>query len=795
MDKAQLKIILLSMLFIIFLSLLIYAVSTTLLTPIDQATDDDSFLDLRGSCTPASSSYDGTTSWNITNATLYITSSNGSGTGWFRNVTLQDTTPNANATYHFNFTNFVNFTSEGTYKWNIECEEQNASNGANITKSFAANNTLTVTYAKATVTAEPADNFVDLDSDEVNFTATATPSTKWNITRIELWTNTTGTWHANQSYIRVSALSENIFANFSIDNISNTLSDGTVFMWSIATTQKLNLTHNETVNGRQEINKTSFLVNRTFHIERPPNITLIAPATGIWQTGANSLLNFTVSSSFTSATGFTCQLLTNETGTWNVKSSFQSTNATYKNLNYQFENGLSDIRWGVFCHENADSRVGNFSVNNTVRVDRTNPIPSISLINLSSPVNNSFFNSGRLIINYSLSDSYRNTCDLYVNNTLNATNSAGVAAGNLIFNSSDGVFVLSLGCNDTAGNYVNESKTYYINVDTVYPTYSGINNRSVSGSAHQRLFNITLSELSNLTIYYGTTTATTSSQGNRTFQLHQNITISNFAQNTVHYFNLTACDRAGNCNSSGESLGQSSFTFPYKLLAGWSYYGVYDVRINFSRILNETEAEFVYYWNDTAQKWVSAQAGVTANFGFEVGTGVGERADGGRHVVTIFESTNSTWELRNTSSATSYKYNLTTGDNFVKLINLYTLGNFSRTFLNTSYEDGTTQNAGYEFGIEISSTPGNITKTGADPPGEAGIMGRLPYNLTDFFFSAYNNTGVTWEPYYVYNSTINNGTLLTPRVAGDYGNFDVMWVFSRFNLTKNETNIIGNWTY
>ena len=799
MDKAQLKSISLIALFLIVLSLLIYAVSTSLLSPVTGFTDDDSFLDLRVSCVPTIQ--DGTTSYNVTNATLYITSTNGSGNGWFRNVTLPATIGGAgnggigNQTYLFNFTKFINFTAEGTYKWSVECNEQNGT-GTEINKAFGANNTLTVTYATASVVnVNPSDNFIDLDSMLVNFTADATPSTKWNITRIELWTNqtTAGTWHANQSDLRVSALSEPMFANFSINNISNSLPDGAYFVWSIAVTQKFNVSHNETVLGRQEINKTSFTANRTFKVERPPTISLYSPADGAWEKGASSTINFTPSSVFTSATAFTCNFFTNETGTWNIKESgLSTTNKTNRTLAYQFQNGLSDIRWGVFCSENVDSRVGNTSVNSTVRVDRTSPVPKIRLFNSTSAVNNSFFKTNRLIINYTLNDSYPNTCDLYVNYTLNFSNAIGAVANNFSFTASDSTYILSIGCNDTAGNYVNESTDYWVTLDTVAPTFNRLINSSISGSSHQRLFRINVSEEVNLTLYYSTTADLTSSASNSTYQALHNLTISNFVQNTIYYWNLSVCDRATNCADTA----QLRFTFPYKLLTGWSYYGVYDARINLSKILNETEAEFVYYWNHTAQKWVSAAAGGTSNMGFEMGTAVNERSAGGRHTIAIFESTNSTWDLRNTSSPASYKYNLTTGDNFVKIFNgtIYSFGNFSRTFLNTSYSDGTTGVASYEFGIDLSTTPGNLSKAD-DTTGEANRIGNYRYNMSDFFFSIYNNTAVTWEPYYSYNSTINNGTLLTPLAIGDYGNLEVMWVFSRYNFTKNETNIIGNWSY
>ena len=102
MDKAQLKSISLIMLFLIVLSLLIYAVSTTLNSPADNTVDTDGYLDLRASCAPTAAT--AATMYNITNATLY---SNINRT-WQANATIQvGTSSKANQTYYFNFTMII----------------------------------------------------------------------------------------------------------------------------------------------------------------------------------------------------------------------------------------------------------------------------------------------------------------------------------------------------------------------------------------------------------------------------------------------------------------------------------------------------------------------------------------------------------------------------------------------------------------------------------------------------------------------------------------------------------------
>ncbi|KKK88071.1 hypothetical protein LCGC14_2746830, partial [marine sediment metagenome] len=68
MKKSQVKIIFSMFLIFSLLISLIYAVGTTLTSPVDNFRDDDGYLDLRGKCIPSANS---TVSYNITNATLY----------------------------------------------------------------------------------------------------------------------------------------------------------------------------------------------------------------------------------------------------------------------------------------------------------------------------------------------------------------------------------------------------------------------------------------------------------------------------------------------------------------------------------------------------------------------------------------------------------------------------------------------------------------------------------------------------------------------------------------------------
>ncbi|KKK50169.1 hypothetical protein LCGC14_3127700, partial [marine sediment metagenome] len=131
-----------------FLITLVYASVTTLISPIDNSIDDDGKIDFEVACIPS-------TSWNVTNATLYTNI----GGVWLSNRTLQYTDPVVNSTAYFNFTNIINETPEGAYIWNAECGEKNYTSAtvSSGRTSFAGNNTITVRYSDQLITTSPAD--------------------------------------------------------------------------------------------------------------------------------------------------------------------------------------------------------------------------------------------------------------------------------------------------------------------------------------------------------------------------------------------------------------------------------------------------------------------------------------------------------------------------------------------------------------------------------------------------------------------------------------------------------------
>lgn len=627
-------------------------------------------------------------------------------------------------------------------------------------------------YAVSFSNRVPVDGAYDLDGSDISFNLTVTPTSGQNITNISFWTDASTLWLANSSLAEFSYTGDSLTdtsrtVGFIFNTINNaSIVDGTDLKWGVAVWE----------NGSTN---PTFSTNFTVNVEYPPAITLNQPADSSWnnKTTADDKFNFTVTSGFANSPLFDCRFYTNETTTWAVQKSFVVNNNTDYAFRYQVPE-LTDVRWGILCLESSDSNVFNSSVNRTIKIDRTEPSINLNSINNQSTSSLIYTNDVPMLFNYTLTESNLDTCKLYINSTLNRTNADPISFRNFTnVEISDGFYVARIGCNDSAANDVNSSNRSFI-VDTDTPSLTAWGNASVSGTADDRLFNITADEEVNFTIYYGSTTEVTSVKALSNFALNHNTTISDFVQNTQYYWNITICDRATNCNQSGIVNGQFDFTFPWRILGpGWSYFKVFDAVINFSTILNETETEYVYFWNSSRQSWVSATSGGTTNMEFQVGHAVGSVPGGGRHVIALYESVNSTWQLRNTSADSSksvslYSLNISSGDNFIGLPTDYTFGNFTRSMFNGSLEPGGSTQTTLGWGDVGCATPEG-----------------LEYNVTDLWFAAYNRSALSWGSGYVYNFTLDNNTVLTQP-----SDFEVVWMFSLKNLTWNGTNVIGNWT-
>lgn len=774
MKEAKLKSIF-TIIFIFIMTVLlinVYAVGTTLLSPSDNSLDDDGYLDLRGKCEPTSENdYDGTTTYNITNATLY---SNVDGT-WKTNKTRfvsADHPPNA--TFYFNFTNDINQSAEGEFKWNIQCFEQNASKGDTTTNSaFAGNKTITVRYAKPTVvTTSPADGSYSLDGtslsdkNDITINCSVSPSSGWNLTKIELYDNADSSWNLNSTF-NISSLTTydgGVFAyGFVFNGGDNTsIADGTDVLYGCLAAQVINLSDS----GNEPLITTEdSSANRTLNVEYPPLITLNTFADGNWSPSRTVTLSWTVTSAFVpSGTTFLTRIWTNETGEWLPQTgTITAINNTAITKTYVFPE-KSDIDWTVEAIQSNDANVLNKSVNRTIHIDSIVPILSVE-----SPSDGSV-NNGTVTITYTATDTNLAAVKLYQNGILNWTNTTPLSGTEFTWTTNmsiaDGNHNFSLIINDSAG-HTTSSGNITVTIDTTMPTISVVTNVSIIDKCDQRNITFTTSEITNSTLTYDTDidvsdgTVVVSSPTKTTS--HGLVLDFDFNGEIPYYFNITTTDVAGNEN---RTHGQTIFQTPARVCSGWSQYAIYNTT-DLAEIQNSSGADLVYIWNATSQGWIFKTAGLTTNDNVEVGFTTDY------HVVHLFENTNSTW-FRSIVNQGSYNYNVTSVNNFISVPTDYNFGNLTESFMNVT---------------NFPSFIANTTDLGKSPYDYT--FG--PFNVT--FFAGYNNSLQDYVSH-IFNFTWANATLLEPcpNRTNTVTCMETFWVASNFNITWNSNNITRNWT-
>ncbi|KKK74377.1 hypothetical protein LCGC14_2884380, partial [marine sediment metagenome] len=383
-------------------------------------------------------------------------------------------------------------------------------------------------------------------------------------------------------------------------------SDGTNLLYGCSATQTKAYTDSTPIVSE----KSS--ANRTLHVEYPPTITINKPVDGAWNTSRTVELSWTVATKWDSGTTILTRLWTNESdGVWApATGTIEVTNNTAKIQTYYF-NELSDITWGIKATQYNDANVFNFSVNRTIRIDATDPV-----IDVSSPENNTIQNSRTITISYTATDENLNKINIYIDdfsqvNFTNVSVISAITSYQTDINSTmpDGVFNFSVEGNDSSGRAVS-SPNFTITID--------IRNSSITGFCDKRRLNWTTNESTNHTIYIDTDTQVTDGTigENSTFSTSHSFDFDfGFNAEILYYLNITSCDQAGNCNTSG----QQTFQTPARVCSGWSQYAIYDTVVNLTIIQNQTGADLIYVWNATNQEWIFHTAGLTTNDGVEIG--------------------------------------------------------------------------------------------------------------------------------------------------------------------------------
>jgi hypothetical protein len=96
-------------------------------------------------------------------------------------------------------------------------------------------------------------------------------------------------------------------------------------------------------------------------------------------------------------------------------------------------------------------------------------------------------------------------------------------------------------------------------VDYSSPVISGVSSSVTTTTA---TITWTTDEISNSTVYYGTTISTTSFSGDASLTQAHSITLNSLSASTLYYYNVSSCDASGNCNTSQQSTFTTSAAPP-----------------------------------------------------------------------------------------------------------------------------------------------------------------------------------------------------------------------------------------
>ena len=391
---------------------------------------------------------------------------------------------------------------------------------ANITINITGYNTAPTAYFGA----NPADNNNDADGSiafDINCSDNAGVST------IQLWTNSTGIWHANytnSSYTNNTALSVTV----------NGIPEGNNFKWAVWC--------NDTA-GVGDWTDT----NKTFNVDKTaPTITLpVYINATLKKSSDNLILNISVTDAntpqtpcFISLNGGTNQTIAYSGGWCNGTVSLS---------------GLTEGNKTIYVYDN-DS-VNNMRMNDSFAVQIDNTAPTITLpVYINATLKKS---SDNLILNISVTDTGtpQSPCFISLNGGTNQTisYSDGWCNGTVSLSGlTDGNKTISVYDNDSVGN-MGLNNSFAVQIDSIGPTIalplyinatlkkntdSLILNISVTdANSPQTPCFISLNSETNQTIAYsggwcnGTVSLSGLTDGNRTIRVYDNDSLNNMAMN------------------------------------------------------------------------------------------------------------------------------------------------------------------------------------------------------------------------------------------------------------------------
>ena len=495
--------------------------------------------------------------------------------------------------------------------------------------------------------------------------------------------------------------------------------------------------------------------NRTVHVEDAPNITINYPSNNGYSNSSTITVNYTVRGDSATYLGY---VYSNDTGDWIQESGGStSTNDSIKSTSTVFTEGK--ITWNLRSQETGNSNIYGWIISNqSITIDTTNPV-----ITRNSPDDNTYVkyligtDGYSAKINITVTDKNADYCTLKLNGTVNRSSVYTDGTHfDLNFNASDGNYKWSVNCSDAAGRKT-ETTNRTITIDTTSPKMSRhVNYTSTSANCKGFTVEFNFDEEVNSTFTFGTSAmAQTHTVKETDYSINQTFTLTfNDTYESSFYSNMTACDRANNCNGTSTTYPEMIISSPIPLCTGWSLWSVYDSVINLSDYRAASGADYVYYWNNTGQSWIYSASAGSLQDNYNLGIG---------DVVQLYESINTTY-FRNNTGSPGYHVNVTGGHAYFGLYHGYSLGNIS-------------------YNLFRNESRGNLTPSDI---WAGGLEFRIDY------LSSFNNSNQEYVDA-IYLWDWNNATALGKISNG----LDTVWAYINYSLSINITpggEIIGNWT-
>ncbi|MBI4139942.1 hypothetical protein HY483_03190 [Candidatus Woesearchaeota archaeon] len=360
-----------------------------------------------------------------------------------------------------------------------------------------------------------------------------------------------------------AVVSVTFFVFNSSGNLTQTLSttsNGSNYTasWNTSnTTLYVDGVYNISVNASDTLNNIRYntSVIRVSVDNTMPSATFLTPAASANISG-NATINVTITDVTTQVNVVTFRIVnsagaivynaTPSQGGNNYSFTWATANGTYADGTYNISVVSNDTVG------NSNTTIRTVTVDNTAPVAPT-PVRPANTANLSGSVNVSVTvtdaTSGVSTVQFGIVNSSGATAGTW----LNASRAGDAWSATWTTTSfADGTYNVSVNITDSAGNLrSNTSVMTAVVVDNTAPAITG-QLATASTTALSLTVTWNASELVNGTLRYGTSSSgLPNSSGVTTFRNNHTVTITGLEDTTLYYYNITGCDNAGNCNTSG----------------------------------------------------------------------------------------------------------------------------------------------------------------------------------------------------------------------------------------------------